>query len=137
MYYKPDDKGSLITVSNDSRVTPVGKFIRKYKLDEISQLIDVWHGDMTFVGTRPEVKKYVDQYTPEMMATLLLPAGVTSTASIEYKDENDLLDAAKNIDETYMNEVLPAKMAMNLEDIKEFGFWRELRICVKRVLAVF
>ena len=132
-----DKKGSLVTVSGDSRVTKVGRFIRKFKLDEISQLIDIWVGDMSYVGTRPEVQKYVDKYTNEMKATLLLPAGVTSTASIEYKDENDLLDAADDVDKVYVEEVLPEKMKMNLDDIKKFGFWREIGICIKTVLAVF
>ena len=88
------DKGSLLTVDGDSRITKTGKFIRKYKLDELSQLLDVFRGTMTFVGTRPEVPKYVEKYTPEMMATLLLPAGITSLASVYYKDENQLLDEA-------------------------------------------
>ena len=116
------DKGSLVTVDKDDRVTRVGKFIRKTRLDEISQLIDVLAGNMTFVGTRPEVPKYVDMYTPEMMATLLLPAGVTSDASIYFKDEAELLKDAENADEVYMNEVVPVKMYYNLKDTKqEFG----------------
>lgn len=94
------DKGSLLTVGGDSRITKVGRIIRKCKLDELSQLIDVLRGTMTFVGTRPEVPKYVDKYTSEMMATLLLPAGITSEASIYYKDENELLDAADDVEKT-------------------------------------
>lgn len=130
------DKGSLVTVNNDSRVTKVGKFIRKCRLDEICQLIDVFRGTMTFVGTRPEVPKYVDKYTAEMMATLLLPAGVTSTASIKYKDEAEILDEAENTDEVYINKVLPAKMEYNLEDIKKYGFWRDIAIMFKTFFAV-
>ena len=132
-----DKKGTLVTVSGDSRVTRVGRFIRKYKLDELPQLLDVWKGDMSFVGTRPEVRRYVDAYTPEMMATLLLPAGITSTASIRYKDENALLDAAEDVDRTYIGEILPEKMKWNLEDIRKFSPGREMGICVKTVLAVF
>lgn len=133
---KADQKGTLITTNNDSRITKVGKFIRKYKLDEISQLIDVWIGDMSYVGTRPEVVRYVDQYTKEMKATLLLPAGVTSTASIEYRNENEILKAASNVDDVYINEVMPQKMKYNLDDIRYFSFIREIGICIKTVLAV-
>lgn len=130
------DKGSQVTVSGDSRVTKVGKFIRKFRLDEICQLIDVLEGNMTFVGTRPEVPKYVAAYTPEMMATLLLPAGVTSEASIYYKDEAELLDASQNPDETYIQTVLPRKMQYNLGEIKRFRLGHGLKIMVMTVFAV-
>ena len=131
-----DQKGTLVTVGNDARVTKVGKFIRKFRIDEISQLIDVLRGTMTFVGTRPEVPKYVDLYKPEYLATLLLPAGVTSMASIKYKDEAELMENAANADETYVKEVLPMKMEYNLEEIKKFGFWRDVKIMFMTVLAV-
>ena len=131
-----DRKGTLVTVSGDARVTRVGRFIRKFRLDEISQLIDVLKGDMTFVGTRPEVPKYVAAYTPEMMATLLLPAGVTSLASIMYKDEAALLDAADDADRVYVEEVLPGKMAYNLEGIRRFSLRNDLRLMIMTVLAV-
>ena len=130
------DKGSLVTVSGDARVTRVGKFVRKCRLDEISQLIDVLRGTMTFVGTRPEVPKYTDQYTPEMMATLLLPAGVTSLASIYYKDEADLLDAAEDTDRVYVEDILPAKMYYNLKAIERFSFFGDIKIMFMTVLAV-
>ena len=130
------DKGSLVTVSGDSRITRVGKFVRKCRLDEICQLIDVLRGTMTFVGTRPEVPKYVDHYTPEMMATLLLPAGVTSLASIYYKDEADLLDAADDTDRVYVEDVLPGKMYYNLKGIKKFSFWSDIKIMFMTVFAV-
>ena len=136
MVNNADKKGSAVTVKNDARITRVGKFIRKCRLDEISQLIDVFRGTMTFVGTRPEVQKYVDKYTPEMYATLLLPAGVTSDASIYYKDESELLDNAENPDETYVNEVLPAKMYYNLKSIEKFGFFRDIGVMFKTVFAV-
>lgn len=132
-----DKKGTLITVSNDSRITRVGHFIRKYKLDEVSQLIDILQGTMSFVGTRPEVKKYVDCYSPEMMATLLLPAGVTSNASIFFKNENDILDGAADVDRTYVENIMPQKMKWNLEDMKHFSLFRDLEICVKTVKSVF
>ena len=130
------DKGSLVTVQGDARVTRVGKIVRKCRLDEISQLIDVLRGKMTFVGTRPEVPKYVDRYTPEMMATLLLPAGVTSMASIYYKDEAELLDAAEDTDKVYVEDVLPSKMRYNLEAIEKFGFWSDIKIMFMTVFAV-
>lgn len=134
--YNGADKGSQITVSNDSRVTKTGEFIRKFKLDEISQLLDVISGEMSFVGTRPEVQKYVDKYTDEMKATLLLPAGITSTASVCYKDENSLLDEADDIESTYINEVLPDKMKYNLEDIENFSLINDLKIMFMTVFAV-
>jgi len=131
------DKSSLLTVGGDSRITKTGKFIRKYKLDEFSQLIDVFRGTMTFVGTRPEVPKYVKKYTPEMMATLLLPAGITSEASVYYKDENELLDAAEDVEKTYLEVVLPDKMKYNLAAIKSFSFVDDIKVMVLTVLAVF
>ncbi len=131
------DKGSLLTVGGDSRITKTGKFIRKYKLDELSQLIDVLRGTMTFVGTRPEVPKYVEKYTPEMMATLLMPAGITSEASVYYKDENELLDAAEDIEKTYLEVVLPDKMKYNLAAIKSFSFIDDIKVMILTVLAVF
>ena len=130
------DKGSQVTVSGDARVTRVGKFVRKCRLDEISQLIDVLRGEMTFVGTRPEVTKYTEQYTPEMMATLLLPAGITSLASIYYKDEAELLDAAEDTDKVYVEDVLPAKMYYNLRAIESFSFWGDIKVMFMTVFAV-
>lgn len=136
MVNNADRIGSLVTVGNDARITKVGSFIRACRLDEISQLINVLLGDMTFVGTRPEVPKYVAAYTPEMMATLLLPAGITSIASIRYKDEAELLDKAEDVDKTYIEEVLPGKMQYNLESILKFSFWDDIATCFKTVLAV-
>ena len=130
------DKGSLLTVGTDSRITKVGGFIRRYRLDEFCQLIDILRGAMTFVGTRPEVPKYVAGYTPEMMATLLLPAGVTSLASIFYKDEDRLLEGAEDIDKTYVEKVLPGKMRYNLEAVKHFTFFGDIATMLRTVLAV-
>lgn len=131
-----DENGAHVTTSGDNRITKVGKFIRKCRLDEISQLIDVFRGTMTFVGTRPEAVKYVEQYTPEMMATLLLPAGITSNASIYFKDEDELLKDATDVDKVYVEEILPRKMKYNLKSIKEFGIFKELGIMIKTVFAV-
>ena len=131
-----DKRGSLVTVSGDSRITRVGKFIRKCRLDELCQLIDIFRGTMTFVGTRPEVPKYVAAYTPEMMATLLLPAGVTSEASILYKDEANLLDAAEDVDAVYIRDVLPGKMKYNLDALKSFSFFSDIKTMFRTVFAV-
>lgn len=120
--------GSQVTVDNDRRITKVGKMLRKYRLDEFPQLFNIISGDMTFVGTRPEVKRYVMRYTPEMMATLLLPAGLTSRTSIAYKDEDKLLKDAVNADETYVREILPVKMQYNLESLRNFGFSDDISI---------
>lgn len=136
MVQDADKIGTHVTVNGDSRITRVGKFIRKCRLDELCQLIDVLRGTMTFVGTRPEAVKYVEAYTPEMWATLLLPAGITSEASIYYKDESSLLDGAKDVDKTYVEEVLPAKMKYNLKAIEKFGCWRDIKIMFMTVFAV-
>lgn len=131
-----DKRGSLVTVSGDSRITRVGHFIRNCRLDELCQLIDIFRGTMTFVGTRPEVPKYVAAYTPEMMATLLLPAGVTSEASILYKDEAELLDAASDVDAVYIRDVLPGKMKYNLDALKNFSFFSDIKTMFRTVFAV-
>ena len=128
--------GTQVTVGNDSRITRVGSFIRNCRLDEISQLLNILTGDMTFVGTRPEVKKYVDHYTKEMTATLLLPAGVTSLASIYYKDEAELLEKSENPDKTYIEEILPEKMKYNLQSIEKFNFLEDIKIMFMTALAV-
>ena len=131
-----DKIGTLVTVDGDARITRVGKLVRKCRLDELCQLIDIFRGTMTFVGTRPEVPKYTEQYTPEMMATLLLPAGVTSMACIYYKDEAELLDAANDPDRTYVEEVLPAKMYYNLKAIEKFSFWGDIKVMFMTVFAL-
>ena len=131
-----DKRGSLGTGSGDSRITRVGHFIRNCRLDELCQLIDIFRGTMTFVGTRPEVPKYVAAYTPEMMATLLLPAGVTSEASILYKDEAELLDAAGDVDAVYIRDVLPGKMKYNLDALKNFSFFSDIATMFRTVFAV-
>lgn len=137
MVSNADKIGALVTTENDARITSVGAKIRKCRLDEIPQLINVLKGEMSFVGTRPEVEKYVKAYSDEMKATLLLPAGVTSYASIRFKDEDQLIakyTEAMGVDEAYIEKVLPKKMAVNLEYMKQFGFWNDLRICIKTIL---
>ena len=128
--------GSQVTVSNDPRVTKIGGFIRKYRIDEFPQLLNVLFGDMTFVGTRPEVKKYVDAYTNEMLATLLLPAGITSEASIKYKDEQRLLSSSSDADKTYIEEILPEKMKYNLRGIEKTSIKYDLSIMLATVFGV-
>lgn len=136
MVKNAESLGAQVTTKSDMRVTKVGKKLRGCRLDELPQLIDILQGNMSFVGTRPEVNKYVEQYTPEMMATLLLPAGVTSEASIEYKDEERLLADAKNADKTYLEVVLPQKMIWNLQSLKEFSFVGDIKTMFKTVWAV-
>lgn len=128
--------GAQVTSKQDMRVTNVGKRIRACRLDEIPQLINILKGEMSFVGTRPEVLRYVQHYTDEMLATLLLPAGVTSRASIQYKDEEKLLTESRNADRTYIEKVLPEKMKYNLKEIKEFSFLKEIGTMVETVIAV-
>ena len=130
------DKGSQVTVNNDSRITRVGKVIRSCRLDEIAQLIDVIQGTVTLVGVRPESPKYVAEYNEEMMATLLLPAGVTNLACIYYKDEAKLLDGVEDTDKVYVEKILPGKMYYNLKGIEQFGFWRDIKIMFMTVFAV-
>lgn len=136
MVNNADKIGSLVTTKNDSRVTKIGSIIRSTRIDELPQLINILLGDMTFVGTRPEVVKYVDRYTDEMKATLLLPAGVTSEASISYKDEEKLLADAENADDTYVNDILPEKMKYNLQAIEKFSIISDVKTMFRTVLAV-
>lgn len=136
MVNNADKIGSQVTVGGDNRITRVGKVIRDCRLDEIGQLLNILGGSMTFVGTRPEVPKYVEKYTPEMWATLLLPAGVTSEASIRYKDEAALLDAAEDVDAIYIQDVLPGKMKYNLRSIQEYSFFKDIKTMFQTVSAV-
>ncbi|MFM0599398.1 sugar transferase [Streptococcus suis] len=135
-----DKVGSLVTVGQDNRITKVGHIIRKYRLDEVPQLFNVLTGDMSFVGVRPEVQKYVDHYTDEMLATLLLPAGITSPASIAYKDEDAVLEEycsqGYSPDEAYVQKVLPEKMKYNLEYIRNFGIVSDFKVMIDTVINV-
>lgn len=135
MVVNQDKNSSQVTLSNDSRVTRCGGFLRKYRLDELPQLFNVLLGQMSFVGTRPEVPKYVKAYTPEMYATLLMPAGITSLASITFKDENEFL-TSYNADDDYINILLPKKMQLNLEYIKKFSVLFDIKIMIKTVTGV-
>lgn len=137
MVSNADKFGSAITVGNDSRITRVGTKLRRVRLDELPQVLDVIVGTMSFVGTRPEAVKYVEKYNPEYNATLLMPAGITSEASIRYKDEDKLMNAADDVDKVYVEQVLSGKMIWNLRSIKKFSFWREIKVMFMTVFAVF
>lgn len=136
MVVNADKIGTAVTVGEDPRITRTGKKLRRLRLDELPQVFDVISGDMSFVGTRPEAVKYVEKYKPEYNATLLMPAGITSEASIRYKDEEKLLNAAENVDEVYVEKVLPEKMKWNLESIRRFNFLREILTMLRTVFVV-
>lgn len=136
MIVDADKVGTAVTVEADPRITKVGAMLRRVRLDELPQVFDVINGDMSFVGTRPEAIKYVERYKSEYNATLLMPAGITSEASIRYKDEDKLLNAADDVDEVYMNKVLPAKMKWNLNSITRFSLFRDILTMCRTVFAV-
>lgn len=136
MVNNADKIGSAVTVSGDARITKVGQKLRDLRLDELPQVFDVLEGTMSFVGTRPEAVKYVEQYLPEYYATLLMPAGITSEASIRYKDEAKLLDAADDVDKVYVKQVLPEKMKWNLETIQHFSVLKDIETMFRTVFAV-
>lgn len=136
MVSNADKIGTAVTVGNDSRITKVGAKLRDKRIDELPQLIDVLEGTMSFVGTRPEAVKYVERYKPEYYATLLMPAGITSEASIRYKDEDKLLNAADDVDQVYVEKVLPGKMKWNLRSVKRFSFFGEIATMFRTVFAV-
>lgn len=141
MVTNADKIGTLVTVKLDARITKVGKFLRKYRLDEFPQIFNILIGDMSFVGTRPEVTKYVDKYSDYMYATLLLPAGLTSYSSINYKDEDEIISEHlkdnENIDDIYVNYILPDKMKYNIEYIERFSFLYDIKIMFKTFFSVF
>lgn len=136
MVNNADKIGSAVTVGGDARITKVGAKLRNLRIDEIPQLFDILAGYMSFVGTRPEAVKYVKKYTKEMRATLLLPAGITSEASIRYKDEAQLLDGVDDVDKVYIEKVLPEKMKYNLESLKKFSFFEEVVTMFRTIFAV-
>ena len=136
MVSNADKIGTAVTVGNDNRITKVGSKLRGHRLDELPQVLDVIAGTMSFVGTRPEAVKYVEKYIPEYRATLLMPAGITSEASIRYKDEDKLLDAASDVDRVYVEKVLPQKMKWNLKSLEEFSFGMDLATMFRTVFAV-
>lgn len=132
-----EQMGGLITEANDKRVTKLGEKLRKVRLDELPQVFNVFVGDMSFVGTRPEVIKYVNQYTPDMYATLLTPAGITSLASITYKDNDEFFTDPAMVDKNYMEIILPEKMNLNLDYYRKFNALYDIKIMFKTVGSVF
>lgn len=131
-----EQMGGLITEANDKRVTKLGEKLRKVRLDELPQVFNVFVGDMSFVGTRPEVIKYVDQYTPDMYATLLTPAGITSLASITYKDNDEFFTDPAMVDKNYMEIILPEKMKLNLDYYRKFNALYDIKIMFKTIGSV-
>ena len=136
MVNNADTIGTAVTVVKDSRITKIGEKLRKKRLDELPQIFDVLSGNMSFVGTRPEVTKYIEKYSPEYMATLLLPAGITSEASIRYRNEAELLNEADDVDKIYIEKVLPEKMKYNLESVKKFSFCRDIATMIQTIFVV-
>ena len=137
MVVNAQELGTQVTTNNDPRVTKIGKVLRRYKFDEFPQLLNIMSGSMSFVGTRPEVPKYVEKYATEMIATLLLPAGVTSEASINYRDEERLINKSSDVDKTYIEQILPDKMKYNLDYIKDFSFWKDIKFILITLKKVF
>ncbi|MBO6126567.1 MAG: sugar transferase [Clostridia bacterium] len=135
--HENSDKSGFLTCNNDKRITKIGKILRKFRLDEFPQLINILLGDMTFVGTRPEVPKYVKKYTDEMLATLILPAGVTSISSINFRNESEYLENSSDPDKIYLEKILPEKMKYNLEYLHNFSFFLDIKIMFLTVLKVF
>ena len=135
--YENSDKKGLLTIGNDNRITKVGKFLRKYKLDELPQLINVIKGEMSIVGPRPEVKKYVEQYTEEQKKVLSVKPGITEFASIEYRNENELLAKSKNPEKTYIEKIMPKKLDLNLKYVRERGMITDLKIIFLTLKKIF
>ena len=131
-----DKKGLLTVGDNDSRITKVGKFIRKYKLDEFAQLLNVLKSDMSLVGPRPEVRKYVDLYNQEQLKVLSVKPGITDYASIEYKDENKILAKSDNPEKTYIEEVMPHKLELNMKFINEKSLYNYFKIIFLTIFRV-
>lgn len=132
------DKKGLITVGEkDARITKSGYYIRKYKFDELPQLINVLKGDMSFVGPRPEVRKYVDLYTDEQLRVLNVRPGITDPASIQYSNENELLEKAEDPEQYYINTVMPDKLRINLEYLEKRTLWSDFKVIIKTISKVW
>ena len=136
MRVNDNSKNAQVTSGSDSRITRSGRFLRKFRLDELPQVFNVLAGDMSFVGTRPEVERYVEKYSPDMYATLLMPAGITSMTSIRFRNEEEILEKADDVEKAYINEVLPQKMVYNLQYIEKFNFFYDFYIMILTVVKV-
>lgn len=131
------DQGSLVTIGgHDSRITRSGYILRKFKLDELPQLINVFVGDMSLVGPRPEVRHYVDFWTPEQMHVLDVRPGITDPASIKFRNENDLLDKADNPEEYYINVIMQEKIRLYLEYVENHNLWYDIRLIFQTIKVV-
>ena len=137
MVVNDNTKNAQVTAGSDSRITRVGRVLRKVRLDELPQLFNVLSGDMSFVGTRPEVERYVEKYSPEMYATLLMPAGITSMTSIEFRNEEEILEKASDVEKAYIEDVLPQKMKYNLQYIEKFNLFYDLYVMGLTAVKVF
>ena len=136
MFTGADQKGLLTIGEKDSRITRIGYFLRKYKLDELPQLFNVLKGEMSIVGPRPEVRKYVDLYNEEQLTVLSVKPGITDYSSIEYIDESKLLSQFDNSEEVYIKEIMPAKLQLNRKYIRENNLWIDLKILVKTIFKI-
>jgi lipopolysaccharide/colanic/teichoic acid biosynthesis glycosyltransferase len=136
MHVNADKKGLLTVGGRDSRITTIGYYLRKYKLDELPQLLNVFFGTMSLVGPRPEVRKYVDLYTIEQAKILEVKPGITDYASLEYFDENELLAKSQEPEKTYIEEIMPAKLKLNAKYIEELGLLTDIRIILKTLKRI-
>jgi lipopolysaccharide/colanic/teichoic acid biosynthesis glycosyltransferase len=136
MYKDAASKGLLTVGNRDSRITKIGYFIRKYKIDELPQLFNVLIGDMSLVGPRPEVKKYIDLYNEEQKKVLSVKPGISDYASIAYSNENEILAKSNDPEKTYIQEVMPHKLALNLKYIQEQSFWVDLKIIFNTIKKI-
>jgi lipopolysaccharide/colanic/teichoic acid biosynthesis glycosyltransferase len=136
MHVNADKKGLLTVGGRDSRITRIGYYLRKYKLDELPQLLNVFFGTMSLVGPRPEVRKYVDLYTIEQAKILEVKPGITDYASLEYFDENELLAKSQEPEKTYIEEIMPAKLKLNAKYIEELGLLTDIRIILKTLKRI-
>lgn len=137
MFCNSENKGLLTVGNTDPRITKTGQWLRKYKIDEFPQLFNILIGDMSFVGPRPEVRKYVDLYNYGQMKVLSVKPGLTDYASLEYINENEILEQYDNPEKVYIEKIMPEKLALNLKYINEKGFFTDLEIMVKTIGRIF
>lgn len=136
MFVNADKFGLLTVGERDSRVTKIGFYLRKFKFDELPQLVNVFYGDMSFVGPRPEVRKYVDLYNPMQMQVLNVRPGITDLASIEFRNENELLSSKEDPESYYMNVIMPKKLQINLDYLKGSTLFKDIWVIIKTFLAI-
>ncbi|RLC24740.1 MAG: sugar transferase [Deltaproteobacteria bacterium] len=137
MFSNSEKKGFLTVGNTDARITTIGRWLRRYKIDEFPQLLNILKGEMSFVGPRPEVRKYVDLYNDEQMSVLSVKQGLTDYASLEYIKENEILEQYDNPEEVYIEKIMPEKLALNIKYIKDKGFFTDLKIMLKTIQKIF